>query len=373
MDVNIMNRNQGHAIAPGSLPQRYDGLDGQTGRPGFDFKPTHELATPRAGHTQVEESGESPDLPFSPTTPPRRATGSGSLVGNAVRLKPLKATGRLYLRAKHNLGKRIALLSKHLVPNQARVKAIIAYQRSVNWLRYGDPHFPRAVAIEISVFCNRSCHYCPNSTNKTPKVFMSEEMFDVALRRLAEIRWEGIVDYNFYNEPTADDRLIEFVKKTREAVPAAMPRVITNGDYLTAHLAHSLIQAGVVNFSISRHYPVNDAWDRKMRGLLEEFGPYITLHRIWPREDLSNRGGEVKIENYRPISTCDAPAVALNILHNGDVILCCCDYKRRHVFGNIRQSGLLEIWRGPEFALQRNNVRTGNPQYEICKACFGKR
>ena len=271
-----------------------------------------------------------------------------------------------------DLRRPIILLSKRLLPNAVRLRAIIALQRAMNWVRYSDANFPRTIAIEISVFCNRTCHYCPNSTNKTPKLFMSDQMFDLALRRLADIGWRGIVDYNFYNEPTADPRLIDFIKRTRETVPGAIPRIVTNGDYLTRDQVNDLIGAGVVNFSISRHYPVNEAWDRKIAGLVQEYPDHVTLHRIWPRTDLSNRGGEVQIASYQPISKCDAPAVALNILRNGDVILCCCDYKRRHVFGNIQQSGLLDIWRNPEFVDQRRNVRNGNPQYDICKACFGK-
>lgn len=270
-----------------------------------------------------------------------------------------------------NLTKQAALLSKRLLPHKIRARAILAYQRGAHLLRYGDSNFPRTIAIEISVFCNRTCHYCPNSTNKTPKVFMTEEMFDLSLRRLVEINWRGIVDYNFYNEPTADDRLVDFVKKTSKMVPGAMSRIVTNGDYLTRDYMRELIDAGVWNFSISRHYPNSDAWDRKTEKLREEFSDYITLHKIWPRSDLSNRGGEVQIADYTPITTCDAPAVAFNILHNGDVILCCCDYKRRYVFGNIQKSGLLEIWRTDEFKRQRKNVKEGKPEYDICKACYG--
>lgn len=270
-----------------------------------------------------------------------------------------------------NLTKRVALLSKRILPHPVRARAIVAYQRGTHWLKYGDPNFPRTIAIEISVFCNRTCPYCPNSTNKTPKIFITEEMFDLALQRLVDIKWRGIVDYNFYNEPTADDRLADFVRKTSKVLPGAFSRVVTNGDYLKPDNMRELIDAGVVNFSISRHYPVSDAWDRKTAKLIEQFGDYITLQKIWPRTDLSNRGGEVEIENFTPITTCDAPAVAFNILYNGDVILCCCDYKRRYVFGNIKDSSLLEIWRTEEFKRQRKNVKEGKPEYDICKACYG--
>lgn len=201
---------------------------------------------------------------------------------------------------------------------------------------------------------------------------MSEEMFNIAMERMSEIGWSGPVDYNFYNEPTADKRLTDLVKQTKRKLPRSLPRVVTNGDYLTERLTQDLIDAGVVNFSISRHYPESQAWDKKIASLQTKFGKYITLHKIWPRSDLSNRGGTVEIKDYKPIDTCDAPAVTLNILYNGDVILCCCDYKRKYVFGNISKQGLLEIWKNEEFQKQRQLVRDGQPEFDICKACFGK-
>ena len=266
----------------------------------------------------------------------------------------------------------LLFLTKRFLPNAVRARTILAYQRSVHFLRYGDAHFPRTIALEISVFCNRTCHYCPNSTNETPKIFMTDEMFEVALNRMSEIGWSGPVDYNFYNEPMADKRLTDFVKRTKARLPRSLPRVVTNGDYLTERLAQDLIDAGVVNFSISRHYPDTAAWDKKIAALRAKFDKYITLHIIWPRSDLSNRGGTVEIKDYKPIETCDAPAVTLNILHNGDVILCCCDYNRKYPYGNIAKQGLLDIWKSGEFQRQRQNVRDGKPELDICKACFGK-
>lgn len=272
----------------------------------------------------------------------------------------------------NDLNKKLLFATKRLLPDKARARGIRTYQRFLHALKYGDANFPRTMALEISVFCNRTCHYCPNTNNVTPKVFMTQTMFSLAITRLMEINWTGIVDYMFYGEPMADNRLEDFVTQTMWRLPKAKPRVITNGDYLTEQNLRSLINAGVINFSVSRHVPFNANWDKKINRLKNLYPDYITLQDMEGRTDLGNRGGAVEIKDYIPISTCDAPAVGLNILYNGDVILCCCDYKRAHPFGNIEKHGILEIWNNPEFVRQRKNVRVGIPEYDICRACFGQ-
>jgi cyclic pyranopterin phosphate synthase len=262
--------------------------------------------------------------------------------------------------------------SKRLLPNRLRMRLILWYQAALNWWKYGERHFPHAVAIEISTFCNRTCSYCPNSTNPTPKNFMSMDVFEKCLDRLAEIDWSGPLDYNRYNEPTADKRLPDLVRRTVERLPKALPRIITNGDYLTPDYVQELIDAGVVNFSVTRHPPFSEKWDRKMWHLMELFPNHITYNGViegWSR--LSNRGGAVELPTYNPISQCDAPSIAFQITMNGDVKLCCADYHKKHIYGNVCRSDLLTIWNNPEFRRVRDEVRSGVARLKICKECFG--
>jgi cyclic pyranopterin phosphate synthase len=257
------------------------------------------------------------------------------------------------------------------IPDSLRRRIVISGQGMLSLWKYGDPHFFRSVALEISTFCNRTCSYCPNAHNVTPKEFMSEEMFETALMRMVELNWCGPVDFNFYNEPLLDKRLPELMGRVSKRVRGAMPRVITNGDALTVALVRRLVDAGLVRLSISRHQPIPAGWDARIAEIQHQWPGLAIINEMQGRTDLSTRSGLVQIENYIPITECDAPAVSFQITINGDVVLCCNDYHRKHVFGNIARESILEIWRNPKFKQIRDEVRDGVDKLPICKACFG--
>lgn len=262
-------------------------------------------------------------------------------------------------------------IANRVLPTRIRRPIASSTMRLINWARYRDPYFFRAVSIEISKWCNRTCSYCPNSSFKTPKEFMPIELFDVALGRLQEIRWRGFVDYIFYNEPLADPRLVDLVARTKKALPHASPRIISNGDMLTEALAERLINAGVTSFIVTRHIPEKEGWRQRVQAVASKWPRYFTVLNS-PGEVLwSNRGGLVDPEDFVPFTSCDAPENSLVITINGDVVLCCNDYHREHVVGNVQKKSLLEIWRTPWYEKVRKEVRDGHARLPICKACFG--
>lgn len=89
--------------------------------------------------------------------------------------------------------------AKPLLPRRATDAMRKLYQAAVSFLRYGELHMFQSVSLEISVYCNRTCSYCPNVDNATPREFMSEQVLEAALGRLREIRWSQVVDFIFYN------------------------------------------------------------------------------------------------------------------------------------------------------------------------------
>lgn len=62
----------------------------------------------------------------------------------------------------------------------------------------------------------------------------------------------------------------------------------------------------------------------------------------------------------------------LHFLYNGDLILCCMDYHRETVFGNIREESLDQILKGPCFTELSAQARGQAPSPDdfICRRCF---
>jgi MoaA/NifB/PqqE/SkfB family radical SAM enzyme len=202
---------------------------------------------------------------------------------------------------------------------------------------------------------------------------MSEEVFETALKRMQEIRYAGIVDFIFYNEPLLDPRLPELVERLKAAVPNCLPRVTTNGDALTEALLLRLTKAGVLTFYVTRHVPVKPGWNERIEMLVKKYPQYITLTdimEIQAKTGLWTRAGLVKVEKEYKVKSCYTPEGALVIDRNGEALLCCCDYFHKHSQGNIMKQGILEIWRGYEFTRIRRNLHKGVPILDICKNCI---
>jgi hypothetical protein len=57
------------------------------------------------------------------------------------------------------------------------------------------------------------------------------------------------------------------------------------------------------------------------------------------------------------------------MLPNGDVVLCCMDYSRRHVLGNLFRQGYAELFAGAGMAAVRARAMTIDDGALICRRC----
>lgn len=260
---------------------------------------------------------------------------------------------------------------KRVVPGAALAKAVIVYQRLGNYFKYDDYYFPTGIGIEISTYCNRKCSYCPVSIHGAPKKFMPLDVYDKIIDRLVEIDWAGIVDFAMFNEPLADTRLVELVRRAKVKLPRAMFRVISNGDYLTYDLAKALIDAGVTNFSITQHNLQRGEWNERVEKIASYWPSYFTLNVIHDRP-LNNRGGILKLpqKNREQKMNCLVPSGDLQIRMDGQVALCCTDFYHEMEMGNVLKTPILEVWRGAEFSAIRRELRHGITRLPQCQACF---
>ena len=68
---------------------------------------------------------------------------------------------------------------------------------------------------------------------------------------------------------------------------------------------------------------------------------------------LENRGGNIAdadsfshSHQMQYFSTCTRLFKQMYIMFNGDVVLCCTDYSRVQILGNVRDKSLYEVWNG---------------------------
>jgi len=267
---------------------------------------------------------------------------------------------------------KIYMFARRIVPKRALQTAVRVYERVHNSLKYGDPHFFREVSLEINAECNRRCYYCPQNVHPLDAALMSEAIFEKALERLKEIRWGGPIGYAHFNEPLLRKDIVRLVRRTKEVLPHSLPRLYTNGDFLTETLTAELVEAGLVNFAVTRHDLTERRWKEHIVPIAEKFPQHFSLEVIHGKA-LSNRGGLVTNPKVLigKMTDCANPEAALHISHKGNVLLCCCDYFGQNIQGNIMEESLKTIWK--HYADERKSLREGQPIRPICKACFGQK
>ena len=261
----------------------------------------------------------------------------------------------------------------HLPGRSRRLWVAQKLMSAKHWLKYSDPFFFTSVAVEINTKCHRRCWYCPQSRQPAADFHMSWEIFGTLLERLKEIRWTGAVTYCLFGEPLLDDRIVDFVRATRQALPGATILIQTNGDLLTLELVAVLIKAGLDHFCIMEHPPFTQRWKDNMRILAGKFPRQIRCERL-DDSRLLNRAGILadRIPADKPNWKCFAVLVNLPVRYNGDIGFCSEDYYRTLKIGNIQRDDLLTIWNRDPWPTLRRALRHGDRSaLDLCHECTG--
>ena len=256
------------------------------------------------------------------------------------------------------------------LPQKYAIKLIRAVSYVKSFIQYGDATVFQQVFLEINTGCNRPCWYCPEKFKRYSGDKMSRDVLQKCFDRLSEINYRGTVGFTIFNEALQDSRLENIIRDLKISVPRCIPILFTNGDYLTPERAESLVQAGLVRCTITRHPPSNEAWDKKIDSIIKKYPHVFRLNVV---SNPINVGGFISGIEFDPAVPCFSPTYALPIRFNGDVSPCCCDYYRTVILGNIMSESLLEIWKKPDFIEKRKQLSKGIRPWLICQKCSGVR
>jgi len=277
---------------------------------------------------------------------------------------------------------------------------------------------PPRVQIQTKAGCNGRCVFCPNKDiieAGLPHGKMSEELFRKIIDELAEAPPRRIGLY-MMNEPLSDDRLPEFVRYVAERVPSTRSQVISNGVFLDEACAEALMDAGLRELKVSLQ-SLDSETNRQLMGYGSEevienciaaqrifkqkrvkdfqFRVSMVVTRLneaeiakarvfWRKHGirlvtsaLENRGGNIREaptlnpHDMASMGDCIRPSRDLMVLFNGDVPLCCVDWHRTTILGNLAEQSIKEVWNGPTVRAIREGLKTGDRQGlpPICFRC----
>jgi MoaA/NifB/PqqE/SkfB family radical SAM enzyme len=246
---------------------------------------------------------------------------------------------------------------------------------------------------------------------------MDFDLFRKIIDELAETRPRRISPY-LMNEPLLDKRLPDFVRYITEKVPDATTLVTTNGTHLTREFGKALIEAGLKRIKVSVQSLDTETNKRLMgsaidsgevvenvlgmRALIKETRSKLDMRvsmivtklnleeidharRFWQKNGvrlvtsaLENRGGNVAgAQSLNPHEMvmiggdCIRPNREMCVLFNGDAVLCCVDWFRTTVLGNVGEESIRSIWNGCRLQSVRQALRVDDHDAMpvICRNC----
>jgi MoaA/NifB/PqqE/SkfB family radical SAM enzyme len=292
-----------------------------------------------------------------------------------------------------------------------------AYRRLVRRER-PVPRFPDRIQIQTKSGCNASCWFCPNEET-LPVLDHGDMEWDLFTKIVDEVVRHPVKRISPYlmNEPLLDKEIARKIRYIADRKPRGCRiRINTNASKLTEAKSRELIESGLDQMHVSFHGMTKETYEKSMPrmqyernlenvlGFLriqEELGqtkpklkitfvktkltaPEVEdLKRFWGErgvgvavQALANRGDkriqETGLEPaaWRPFTWCSELMQQGFIVWNGDLVLCCADWRRVHVLGNCRERTIESIWNDePATALRRNFIR-GDVSGQLCGTCY---
>lgn len=275
--------------------------------------------------------------------------------------------------------------------------------------------FPSEIQIQTITTCNAACVMCPYPKVSTefPRERMDEALYDRILDECAHEPGLRRIEPFLMNEAFTDNRIIDWIARAKQRVPHAMVTVTTNGSPLIPKVTDRLVQTGLDAIWFSFNGATPETYE-KIMGIsfarvkanvdyllevrpssLQVFVNMIETRLMAPEiaenirywesrgvragaSPLVNRAGNVESyeelrytpQGAQPVRTCELPFYKMYILASGDVVLCCMDWRRQVVLGNVGRQSLREIWNGEAYRrIRRLHIEGRDGEIGLCKQC----
>lgn len=289
------------------------------------------------------------------------------------------------------------------------------------WARTGKrfrPSFPRAVEFQTLSACNATCVFCPHfqSPGEIPHGRMEDALIHKIINECSR-HMVGRVSPYLTNEPLMDKRMPWILREIKDKARFPVKtKINTNAGLLTEETGRKLIDAKLDQLWISVN-GYSEETCRESMGLdftatMNNINTFLDMKKIlgakrpkvivttirtrlvehelekakefWAARDvdfrihtLDNRSGEEAASALRPGSharerkrDCDLFLKQAYIVENGDMIICCHDWKQTVVVGNVAKTSISEVWNSAYFKGLIYEYYAGKfDRLEICRNC----
>lgn len=229
---------------------------------------------------------------------------------------------------------------------------------------------PPKVSLEISAACTRKCPWCPQGDHPRKQALMPMETIEKVVHELYEGGFDGSIGLHLFNEPLADARLEDIIKKIRSIIPNADLYFHTNGDLLTPERLRSLLSAGLNGMSVNHYDPESQVKFAKFWSEITDDEKTHIKARKFKHHHIYNRAGLVATKRQVPLQRQCRRMRQMCINYLGNVVLCCNDFLGQVSVGNVNDKNVIELFNDPLMKHYRELLRVGRrAELPLCDKC----
>ena len=285
---------------------------------------------------------------------------------------------------------------------------------------------PLIIFIDPCNMCNFKCDFCAVQSSNRPlkykKQIMSMELFQKIINDLSGNKIKTI-RFGAQGEPLLNKSLPDMVKYTKEKCVTEKIEVVTNGSLFEPELNEKIVNSGVDRIKISIEAVDAEGYQnvshinldfekfvsniqdlyKKSRGkceiyiktvdiavnttekkerfysLFESICDKINIDNVIPawsgfdelEERIEIRDSGLYGQKKKEVMVCPFPFYSCLICPDGDVTVCCSDWERKNVIGNVKGTSFGSIWNGDKMNSFLLAMLEGKRnKMSLCSACL---
>jgi len=274
---------------------------------------------------------------------------------------------------------------------------------------------PVVIWIEPTALCNLKCIMCPHEGDglTRKKGLMKLDLFKKIIDEVKE--WKPVIKLFHTGESLIHPQIKEMIEYTREA--GCFTMLNTNATFLDAKKSEMIFESGLDYLSCSFDGATKEVYEKiriggdydktlkniiqflelkkqgghkkpfvnvemiRMKDTEEEVEKFKNKFKDFPVDNIGikkfhNFGGQIDVEGeperaYSDLS-CIHPWSFASILWDGSVVPCCRDAHGKHVFGDVNENKLMDIWNKHYKMLKFRETLAeegGYKKIDICSNC----
>lgn len=287
---------------------------------------------------------------------------------------------------------------------------------------------PYTLAIDPCNLCNFRCKFCAMQSSNEPRSYKRQMMPLALFKKIIDDLSEfpdklKVLRINGQGEPLLNEDIVEMIQYAKAKGVAEFIETITNGSRLNPELNKKLVESGIDRVRISveaideeGYYEMAgvkidlEAFRSNIRDLHERSGDHCEVYvktvdaavdtqekkaryyqlfedicdrmsidgvaPLWSDWDELYQNFDVREtgmhgQELQEVRVCPYPFYSLIINADGEVTVCCADWRRKLVVGDLKTQSLRDIWHGEPLRTFWKDLLSGRKdRYEMCRKCL---